>query len=82
MTADSADYYDTLVRGISSTDVETWERQISDAEKNRLTDRRVMDIVGGRLSNDQDHIDTAEGETARGPVAKWLSLAIVIEQKQ
>jgi hypothetical protein len=82
MAKEATAYYDSLVRGIAPTDLQTWEEQIHEAEQHRLADRSVMDIIGARSSGDPDLIDSTVPGTARGPAQKWLSLALIIEQKQ
>lgn len=82
MAKEAAAYYDSLVRGIAPTDVRTWEEQICHAEKHRITDRSVMDIIGAASVSDEEPNASTVSGTGRGPVEKWLSLAITIEQKQ
>ena len=55
---------------ISPTDLQTWEKEISNAESNCHIDHSVMDIIGARTSHNHGHVDTAK-ESACGPVERW-----------
>ena len=81
MTVEVGKYYNSLGHGISPTDLQTWEEEISNAESNRHIDCGVMDIFGARTSHDHGHVDTAK-ESACRPEKRQLVLALAIKQKQ
>lgn len=70
--------------GINTKDQTEWERQIKDAEINRMNDRSAMDIMGARQldENEAAASDQTHNNVRPGSVASWIQLGIEIEAKQ
>jgi len=83
MAQTSDDYYTRLSAGIDPKDVQKWDQEIVDAERRRLHDRTVMDIIGSVT------VPTTVGPEpdsalphGDGTHWEWLQLALEIEEKQ
>jgi hypothetical protein len=83
-TSESANlYFQNLVKGIDAADQIEWEHQILNAEKNRLLDRSLMDVLGAKEhQNEPAAAATSNHILARDSVAEWIQLGIEIEEKQ
>jgi hypothetical protein len=81
--ADAADeYYRGLCNGINEADMEEWETNIKLAERLRLEDRSVMDILGATQVHQENGLGQGEDDPAGGAAAEWIQLAINIEESQ
>jgi hypothetical protein len=83
MSQTSDDYYTRLTAGIDPNDVRRWEKDITDAERQRIHDKTVMDIIGSRTvpKSVQPESDTAPIDGVLTSL-EWLQLALEIEEKQ
>ena len=61
-----------------------WEDQITSAERNRMEDRSVMDILGARQPVEEEAAasNQSDDNTSRGSITEWIQLGIDIEEKQ
>lgn len=61
-----------------------WEDQITSAERNRMQDRSVMDILGARQPVEEEAAasNQSDDNTSRGSITEWIQLGIDIEEKQ
>jgi len=79
----SDSYLTNLTLDAGKDNVETWEREISLAERLRHSDVSQMDIMASR-STHADNVPIEEitnTNTAQGPGA-WIALGVDIEDKQ
>ncbi len=82
MSSTTDQYYANLVTRISAGNLTTWKGQIEQAEKDRMRDRSVMDILGAvRPDTDVAMVNLAE-QPVDDTITQWLQLAIEIEGKQ
>jgi hypothetical protein len=81
MSETADDYYISFTHQVAPADVMEWEEQIKDAEKRRIKDRTVMDIIGA-TKPDSERMQTVDVESSGGPIVEWIQLAIIIEEKQ
>jgi hypothetical protein len=89
MCRSAQNYHNKLMEGILGADLQTWEAEITHAERMRKEDKSVMDIIGATEPQSLEANAEAPGDAeiggaadaARGP-NQWLRLAIQIEQKQ
>lgn len=82
MSASADHNYNELITGIISTDIEHWEYQISKAEKDRLHDITVMDIIGAVRPADECMAESGGQNGPAGVISQWIQLAVMIEEKQ
>jgi hypothetical protein len=77
-------YYQNIVEGISTSDLEAWELEIQVAESSRLNDRSAMDILGAREFNQDIYAASAESDrnSDAGSAGEWIQLAMDMEEKQ
>jgi hypothetical protein len=80
MSEISHDYYSRLVAGIGANDIQQWEDQIAEAEKQRFDDRSVMDIIGS--GTPELTTDGTESVPTQTVTSEWIQLALEIEEKQ
>jgi hypothetical protein len=82
-TSESAEqYYQNLIKGINIRDLEEWEQGVNEAERTRLMDRSVMDVLGTQLPTNTESIAQKDGAQVNGSVAEWIQMGIEIEEKQ
>ena len=81
MSTSAAQYYSNLIDGIPPYEIEEWQRQIEHAEKHRMEDKSVMDIIGANQMPSANELPSAPDEV-EGEVAQWIQLAIAIEEQQ
>lgn len=82
-TSESAEqYYQNLIKGINIRDLEEWEQGVNEAERTRLMDRSVMDVLGTQLPTNAESIAQKDGAQVNGSVAEWIQMGIEIEEKQ
>jgi hypothetical protein len=81
MARQANDYYHKMSSTISQTFLNTWEAAIQSAERHRVSDPSVMDMLGAQ---DVDPIAEPEPRRERGSgqAQQWLQLAIAIEERQ
>jgi hypothetical protein len=83
MTQTCQDYYSRLTAGIDPNEVTEWEGEIANAERQRLNDRSVMDIIGSATLpvtlNAEPDLTPME---VREASSEWLQLALQVEEKQ
>jgi hypothetical protein len=83
MSQTSDHYYARLTAGIDPNDMQQWEQQIAAAERRRIHDKTMMDIIGSvTIPNARcPEPDSApiDGQTTS---LEWLQLALEIEEKQ
>jgi len=82
MSGETKIYFSQLATSIKHSDRQRWEKEIKYAEDKRLADPSVMDIMAAQqvdLDNPQLARDM-EGTIASS--AKWIQLAIDIEEAQ
>ena len=82
MSTSADQYYTNLIEGIPTHDVHEWQVQIEHAERHRMDDRSVMDIIGAANVTSAFNADSAPDEPVVGVLAQWLQLAIAIEEQQ
>ena len=80
-TVSAQEYYQNLVEGINSRDINEWEIAIDHAERTCLEDISVMDILGMQKPPNEE-IVVPGGTPPKGTVAEWLHMALEIEEKQ
>jgi hypothetical protein len=84
MSVSAEEYYASLKAGSPSTDIVAWDREIEQAETDRLGDPRgeMMDVLLAR------HPDTSVGTSqlprtdCTRPEEKWVQLGIDIQTRQ
>jgi hypothetical protein len=83
MSQTSDHYYTRLTAGIDPNDVQRWEQQIVDAERRRLHDKTVMDVIGS-VTVPTTVVPEADSGTfdGDGGSLEWLQLALEMEEKQ
>ena len=82
MSTSAEEYYANLIEGIPPEDVQEWQAQMEHAEKHRMEDRSVMDIIGaGHVPQSADPAP-AQDDPVLGIVSQWIQLAIAIEEQQ
>ena len=77
-------YYNNLVQGIDPIDQNEWERQIQNAERTRLQDCTVMDILGAKQLVKDTVAATALADITshNSSITDWIQLAIEVEECQ
>lgn len=82
-------YYLDITRTVDQDMINTWEREVKDAEATRQTDVKVMDIYGARvrdrLAADLPEAATAtasQGRSASASLDQWIEFALVVEEAQ
>jgi hypothetical protein len=84
-TSNTADiYFEKMKKGISVRDQSDWERQIRNAESQRMETRSVMDILGARHPNVEETELSGHlvDKVSRGSATEWIQLGIDIEENQ
>ena len=77
------DYYAQLIQAIGVNDIREWEEQIDKAERLRLRNRAVMDIIGSNSPKVSGHAASASGNNSTQEVtSEWIDVAILIQEKQ
>lgn len=87
MKSSADQYFIARASGISRVVRDAWEEEMIEAEKQRLSDRTVMDVLKAR------HVDNADRGTqlprfgqAPNPVTslaeEWIQLGLDIEERQ
>ena len=81
MAGQANDYYNKMSSTISQTFLDTWEAAIRSAERHRVSNPSVMDMLGAQ---EIDPIPEAapSQERGSGQAQQWLQLAIAIEERQ
>jgi hypothetical protein len=83
MAQTSAHYYARLTAGIDPNDVQQWEQQMAAAERRRIYDKTVMDIIGSvKISNAPLPEADSAANIGDARSLDWLQLALEIEEKQ
>ena len=82
MTQTANQYYSNLVLGISPGDLTTWQGQIEHAEKERMRDRSVMDILGAVRPTTEPTAASAAEALVDDTIGHWIQLSIEIQEKQ
>lgn len=81
-TYESADqYYKKLILDISPNDLVEWEDAIRNAERTRLKDVSVMDILGSQHPTIPESEIPSESDI-NGSASEWIRMALDIEEKQ
>ena len=80
-TVSTQEYYQSLVEGSNSQDINEWKIKIDHAEHTCLEDISVMDILGMRKPLNEETV-VPEGTPPKGTVAEWLHMTLEIEEKQ
>lgn len=80
-------YFVTRSRGINQVTLSAWEKEIIDAEQGRLSDRKVMDVLKARpTENSRPERQLPSHELVSGPVAslaeQWIQMGLEIEERQ
>lgn len=82
-TSHTADqYYTKLVSGITADDLAKWQEQIEKAERDRMHDRSVMDILGAARPAAESIAANMVSRPLDDPVMEWINLAIEVQEKQ
>jgi hypothetical protein len=81
MVADTDKYFNEMSATIPKADREQWERSISFAEANRLSNLALMDILGAGVADRSPNIPTIS-TTGSTDEEKWIDLALAIEEMQ
>jgi hypothetical protein len=77
------EYYARLIQAIGANDVREWEEQIDQAERLRLKDRAVMDIVGSNSPDiGRQAASSSDNDPTQEVTSEWIHLAILIQEKQ
>jgi hypothetical protein len=81
MSATAREYYDKLTAQAGPTSVAKWELDIKKAENSRKNNLPAMDLYGAQLKEAvlQQSATSDEGTT---PLQKWMSFALIFEDKQ
>lgn len=82
MSRTADEYYAKLVIGIASADLTRWQEQIENAERNRMNDRSVMDILGASRPTAEPAAANPPTRTSNDSILHWIQLAIDVEEKQ
>lgn len=78
-------YFNELSQAADIQAVEQWTKQIEQAESQRLSKIKVMDLYGARLADDNLDSATQTGPAPGRPRSAseiWLEFALMIEEKQ
>lgn len=80
-------YYQNLTSSISSTKKNQWETEILNAEQERLTDRKSMDILKARPidllpGTHADHHPSSASFNHENSIENWISMGLEIEERQ
>jgi hypothetical protein len=81
MVQESKEYFQNISSTVSETLRMTWNQEIKAAEKKRLHDPSVMDILGAeqvKITAAPDHSRVRPSTAAD----EWLEFALAIEEKQ
>jgi hypothetical protein len=81
MAATAEDYFANLSVNIPEVSRDMWEREIQDAEANRLSNPAAMDILGSRI-NPARNTPVEPEDSFAGPIDHVIHLALAIEEKQ
>lgn len=81
MAATAEDYFQNLSLNIPEGSRNLWEREMQDAEANRLSNASRMDILGSRLMRTEDIREEMEVPPV-GTIEYAIYLALGIEEKQ
>jgi hypothetical protein len=84
MSKETTVYYEKISSTVSAVLRRTWNEEIINAERHRLENPSLMDILGAQIDDDQrpDQRPDEYRVQATGSGNKWLQLALAIEEKQ
>lgn len=84
MSASAEQYYTRLKGRNSPEDIDTWDREIQQAENDRLGDPhgKMMDILLARLPQSSAGEGPPIPAEAHKPEEKWIQLGIDIQTRQ
>jgi hypothetical protein len=80
MSKETTVYYEKISSTVSAVLRRTWNEEIINAERHRLENPSLMDILGAQIDDDQRPDEYRVQATGSGN--KWLQLALAIEEKQ
>ena len=75
-------YYQKLTEQVGLISVEKWERDIQEAETMHKYDITKMDIYAVRFDLPMPEYSDMASRSARSPLASWMELVLVVEEKQ
>lgn len=75
-------YYDQMSSTVLASLRRTWEHEIILAERERMRDPSVMDVLGARDTDPAGLKEGPDRSQPKGTGPKWLQLALVIEEQQ
>jgi hypothetical protein len=81
MAATAEEYFSSLSVNIPEASRNAWEREIQDAEANRLSNPAGMDILGSRVNLATDRTVEPEDSIA-SPIELVINMALAIEERQ
>ena len=82
MSSQAASYFTDILATILAQEWQQWEKDVQQAESQRLADPAAMDILGARqVSHDNGQQTDANPETYTD-AKKWIQMAINIEETQ
>lgn len=79
-TADQ--YYSNLVAGITADELGKWQGQIEQAERDRMEDKSVMDVMGAARPATEPATANTPSQQVDDSVIEWIQLAIQVQEKQ
>lgn len=82
MVLKTVTYFDNMSATIPTTARRTWEREISSAEKQRLTDPSGMDILAARDADSTRTQPLPSLADDHRSVPAWLQMALSIQERQ
>lgn len=75
------EYYEQLSEPINIDDIARWKTEITNAEKERLSNRAVMDMMASRLSQmKKSQVPEVESDVNKGN--SWIGLGLSMEERQ
>ena len=80
MVHKTSEYYTQLTSTIPARARTKWEQEITSAERRRLEEPRVMDIIGTQQTDVAARSSADPNLSGTGP--EWLTLALSIEERQ
>lgn len=82
-TFEEADeYFNKLSCAVSHDDIQTWSREIIDAENQRLQTPAAMDIMSTRKVAAEKDSDTSTTPGQISPGIEWIRRALGLEERQ